>query len=692
MAISVVQNTTGAGSAGTITTSAFASSTTTGNSIVVFTNGTTTHTYSSVTDSAGNTYRQVDNNEVTGFGISGLYVAQAWICTNITGGSSVTVSAFRFASASGNAAITATEVSGVALYSAQEANGHISLTTSSTNNGGTVSTGNPKCLIVGGFGNSVFGSFSGQHWTAGSGYSNLIGNYNTAAASYDVCMESKQVSSAGIYTPTANTTDTSSYSYGAITVALGGSSSSPAVVQGTTGTVNSGTTCTTAAFASSTTTGNTVVVFIAVNGSPSTVTDSAGNTYTRVITHAATTVMGFAGTFFAYVCNNITGGSSVTITQSGGSNAVMTAQEFSGVVTTQVIEGYTGGNHTALASGANPLSAITTLNANDLLLTSLMESQTTPPSISADTGWTNSVEALQVSVLTFTESQLAPLSPTDVSGTLAQTLIAGNPQPSAALTTTNAHDLIVSCFLDYSTNISSQIWSAGSGSNFNGTFGGASSHIAIGMQSTSVSSTGTYTPNMTSSLHDSTGYGSMAIALIATSPTHVQDTTGQTAVSGNITSSAFGSNTTTGNCIIVFVGSTSNYATAVTDSAGNVYTRINLNNKAGTVGCLTAWVCTNITGGTTPTITATIPSTFAGSTIIAQEWSGINTSTIAPYYPTVVSSAAGSNPYGSITMALQAGAVGPATPKRTATQTRTSTQVRVATVTRSATQVRTAIS
>lgn len=95
-----------------------------------------------------------------------------------------------------------------------------------------------------------------------------------------------------------------------------------------------------------------------------------------------------------------------------------------------------------------------------------------------------------------------------------------------------------------------------------------------------------------------------------------------------MTSSAFGSSTTTGNLIVVSVsddGGTAGGITSVTDSKSNTYTKI-ANEQAGS-STLSMWYAKNITGGASHTVTiAWNTGLVSQASFVAQEFSGCDTS------------------------------------------------------------------
>lgn len=117
----------------------------------------------------------------------------------------------------------------------------------------------------------------------------------------------------------------------------------------------------------------------------------------------------------------------------------------------------------------------------------------------------------------------------------------------------------------------------------------------------------------------------MAISLI-------QQTTGSktNAVAGNCTSVM--ANTTTGNCLILGIinTATTNKVTGVTDGT-NTFVKIDVGVQFGAsgTGWITLWYAKNITGLTTPTVTATVTGAGVGSGMVAAEYSGLDTT--APF-------------------------------------------------------------
>lgn len=111
----------------------------------------------------------------------------------------------------------------------------------------------------------------------------------------------------------------------------------------------------------------------------------------------------------------------------------------------------------------------------------------------------------------------------------------------------------------------------------------------------------------------------------------VQTLTGNTSAgTGSFTTGAFAANTSTGNTIVIAVGDDSgstNQVTVITDSAGNSYTRVT--SVASTLS-LSIWYCSNIKGGTTPTISVTYLSvSITNVSVTAQEFTGVWINSVA---------------------------------------------------------------
>jgi hypothetical protein len=116
----------------------------------------------------------------------------------------------------------------------------------------------------------------------------------------------------------------------------------------------------------------------------------------------------------------------------------------------------------------------------------------------------------------------------------------------------------------------------------------------------------------------------MAVRLVQTK------STAKTVGSGSSTN-VWSANTTTGNFIVVMIicdSLTANPVSTVADSQSNTYNKIFSTTTNGVIYCtVDVWVAYNITGGTTPTITATLgASQITG--MIAREYAGIPTTAV----------------------------------------------------------------
>lgn len=108
----------------------------------------------------------------------------------------------------------------------------------------------------------------------------------------------------------------------------------------------------------------------------------------------------------------------------------------------------------------------------------------------------------------------------------------------------------------------------------------------------------------------------------------IQTLQASTTAAGTSRAGTWGSNTTTGNTIIVAVAPAvaANNVTSITDSQGNTYVHDVRNTAgAGSHPQIEIWHAENITGGTTPTITVNWTNS-TNCAWIAREYSGLATS------------------------------------------------------------------
>ena len=172
MAIAWVQSTTGSETTGTgsYSSTAFGSSVTVGNAIVVVvtSDGNNASQVTNITDSKGNTYSKLAESVNTSQSTQ-RYVA-VWMTKVTTGGTSNAITVTYNAASSNNSAVAAQEFSGFTGTPTLDktAGGGSTTATTSPTTSTTASTTVAAELIVGGFvANSTIASFS-----AGSGYSN----------------------------------------------------------------------------------------------------------------------------------------------------------------------------------------------------------------------------------------------------------------------------------------------------------------------------------------------------------------------------------------------------------------------------------------------------------------------------------------------------------------------------------------
>lgn len=206
-----------------VATAALASSTTTGNTMVVCiaTDGATANDVTSVTDTAGNSYSRINST----YDVPDSDGIEWWIARNITGGASQIVTAHDSLSNLGS--IVATEVSGLPTSgNITDGYGGTAAFTNSLTATTAGSTANAADII---FGAGSTATAAANTWTVGSGYSNLTTTVGTNAG-INLAVESKVVAATG--SQTATLTATTGAGSGSIMTVLALSSS---VLVGVTG-------------------------------------------------------------------------------------------------------------------------------------------------------------------------------------------------------------------------------------------------------------------------------------------------------------------------------------------------------------------------------------------------------------------------------------------------------------------------
>lgn len=215
MAISYAQSTTGGTTSLTVasvTTSAFGSSTTTGNTLAVFvaTGGGQTVNISSCSDNMGNSYLP----GVANLGFLTTIDTMASFCSvNITGGSSHTVSVAYSKTAAGcYTSIIVLELSGVAAFDNANGVGQLTKSTTPTPGAPIVTSADGDAIVA------AFYSVSGTNtWSASSGFSNLV----SATFSNGLLSTEYQVQALrGSSTPAMGTTLTNGSGYGPMTMSF----------------------------------------------------------------------------------------------------------------------------------------------------------------------------------------------------------------------------------------------------------------------------------------------------------------------------------------------------------------------------------------------------------------------------------------------------------------------------------------
>lgn len=187
------------------------------------------------------------------------------------------------------------------------------------------------------------------------------------------------------------------------------------LVQTTHGTNTTGSTSTTStsAFASANTAGNAIIVAIANDGSSgsvTSVTDTAGNTYTRAIEEPSS---GDTVSCEIWYCLNVKAQASNVVTANQGFNdGVIWAQEWSGLATSSGLDQTKGAKGTATAASTGASS--TTMQASELVFVAGELDVSGSNSLSVGSGYSNFNSASSGTVIGAIESKV-------VSATGAQT-------------------------------------------------------------------------------------------------------------------------------------------------------------------------------------------------------------------------------------------------------------------------------
>jgi hypothetical protein len=306
---------------GTLTTSAFAGSTTTGNLIVVgvsFDSGTL-NTVTAVSDSKSNTYTKI-------LDLDGTQDVTLWYAQNITGGASHTVTVTFNSGAGAALGFVAQEFTGIASSSSLDKSVIAQGTSTTPASGNTAATTQADELVVGVLG---FSSTS-TSITLGSGYSNLgsVTGTNLSAA-----LESKVVAATGAQSAGATLGASRAWCMGVATF----KAASTAAVTATTTSSNTVTAARTdsGAVSASTTSGSTVTANTSSPGAVS-ATTTAGTTVTAGVgvvgAVSATTTVG------STVTASLTAGVSATTTVGSTVTALATIGGFTFVAVTGTYE------------------------------------------------------------------------------------------------------------------------------------------------------------------------------------------------------------------------------------------------------------------------------------------------------------------------------------------------------------------
>ncbi len=419
MAISSVQstNTGGAGltASNSVQTSAFSSSVTTGNSILVVIFGyiNTTATTVSLSDTESNTYtcdllnayNSGSSNVISNPGSNNVPAGVSWVgiwrASNVTGGSTFKVTITLGGSVQGLFAATAWEVSGLAATSPVDVTAN-SAGASGSPSSSTFTTAYPTDLVLTAAAGT--GGTTAPTFTAPSGYT-AFGSESATSLAVDGDFAFDLVSAVqSSINPTWTVTNFTDWV--TATVAYKGD----LIVQSTSqASTSSASSLQTSAFGSSVTSGNTIIVtldgFMGSTNSTVTISDTESNTYVcdlfdcynsgddPISNPGSSTVPAntkFVGIWHA---SNVTGGSGFKVTAATPSTSTtsfyLTASEFTNLGTSATIDAT---SHAATASGNPSTGSFSTTNAHDLIVLGFSGSAaigTTPPS--PPTGYTTLV-------------------------------------------------------------------------------------------------------------------------------------------------------------------------------------------------------------------------------------------------------------------------------------------------------------
>jgi len=385
-----------------------------------------------------------------------------------------------------------------------------------------------------------------------------------------------------------------------------------------------------ATFGSATTSGNTIIFGVTFCGANPTITatDSQGNTYTEAI---RTYDSGHSQGSAIFYSTNITGGQSTTVLVQFGDGVAYLAlgiHEYSGIATVTPLDGTSGtlGNGTSLSSGG-----ITTTANGDLIFSAAVEdSAGSGDTLTAGSGFVRRVDLAdaaayadedQIQSLAGTISASWTLSPPGldwIADVAAFKAASGPPSPTIASLSPGS-GLAGTVVTITGTNFGTTQGS--STVKFNGTVATPTNWNATSIVAPVPSGTTSGNVVVTVSGAASNGVGFTVSAIRHVQQAATGDESGATYASFSAT---FGSATTTGNAIILGLAyGNVNPSITATDSQGNAYTEAIRTYDAGhNEGCAILYA-TNITGGTSNTVTVSFGNTVAYLSLAIHEYTGI---------------------------------------------------------------------
>lgn len=374
-----------------------------------------------------------------------------------------------------------------------------------------------------------------------------------------------------------------------------------------------------AAFTNPVASGDLIVVAIASWNSNNTatvssITDSAGNTYSKAVEDPSPATSGIEPLSIWYAAN-VVGGSNLTVSanlQSTG-NLTVAIHEYQGIATSNVVDQVAHASGTSTLASSGPSAS--TAHANDLLFGAATLSDAASFSATAGSGYT------------LRQSQTdngccdAMYTEDGVGSSLGQ----------------YAATLGFSQSVDYRAALVAFV-PAGSGSP-SPTPSSTPTLSATPAQTSSPTASPTASPAMATSTPTSTSTvqpisnltSTVTPTAIASAPRYIQSALGYTGAATVSQSATFPNPVSSGDLVVVAISSWNNKNTAVvssvTDSAGNTYVKAVDDPSPATSGVepISVWYATDVIGSPTLSVTANLPASGTLSVAI-HDYSGIGRS------------------------------------------------------------------